>query len=93
MSQMIDMNKLEDLTLCQSCSMPMETPEVYGTNKDGSKNEDYCTYCYQNGAFTSEETMEGMIEICVPHMIKAGYDEAAARKELDVLLPQLKRWK
>jgi len=30
---------------CQSCGMPLN-PEVLGTEKDGSKNEEYCTYCY-----------------------------------------------
>ncbi len=27
---------------CQSCGMPL-SPEVLGTEKDGSKNEEYCT--------------------------------------------------
>ena len=33
---------------CQSCGMPLN-PEVLGTEKDGSKNEEYCTYCYADG--------------------------------------------
>lgn len=40
---------------CQSCAMPMgETDEMYGTNSDGTKNLDYCKYCYQNGKFTAD---------------------------------------
>ena len=35
---------------CQSCGMPMTT-EIYGTNADGTLNEDYCMYCYKDGAF------------------------------------------
>jgi len=31
---------------CQSCGMPL-TEEVLGTNADGSKNKDYCMYCYK----------------------------------------------
>ena len=42
---------------CQSCGMPLN-PEVLGTEKDGSKNEEYCTYCYADGHFTVECTME-----------------------------------
>ena len=35
---------------CQSCGMPMgQTDERYGTEADGSKNKDYCMYCYVNG--------------------------------------------
>ena len=54
---------------CQSCGMPMEGADApWGTNADGSKNEDYCSYCYQKGSFTSDLSMEEMIEFCVPHM-------------------------
>ena len=32
---------------CQCCGMPMgDTDELYGTNKDNSKNDDYCKYYY-----------------------------------------------
>ena len=34
---------------CQSCGMPL-TEEILGTNADGIKNEDYCIYCYKDGA-------------------------------------------
>lgn len=33
---------------CQSCGMPL-TDDVLGTNADGTKNEDYCMYCYTGG--------------------------------------------
>jgi hypothetical protein len=36
---------------CQSCGMPMKTAEEFGTNKDGSKNQDYCVYYFKNGYF------------------------------------------
>ena len=48
---------------CQSCGMPL-TEDVLGTNADGSKNEDYCMYCYQDGKFLQDCTMEEMIEHC-----------------------------
>ena len=48
---------------CQSCGMPLN-PEVLGTEKDGSKNEEYCTYCYADGHFTVECTMDEMINQC-----------------------------
>lgn len=80
--------------ICQSCAMPIEDGNLKGTNKDGSKNDDYCTYCYQNGEFTSDATMEEMVEICIPHTINASVypDEETARKEMTAIFSQLKRW-
>lgn len=40
-------------------------------NADGSKNEDYCRYCYEKGKFKGDMTREEMIEFCIPHMVKA----------------------
>ena len=48
---------------CQSCGMPL-TEELLGTNADGSKNEDYCIYCYKDGKFLQDCTMDEMIEHC-----------------------------
>jgi len=81
---------------CQSCGMPMvSTKTEYGTNADGSKNEDYCKYCYEKGAFTAEITMEEMIEFCVPYMATAesGMSEDDARKFMQGVFPTFKRWK
>ena len=80
---------------CQSCGMPMGAiNEMYGTNADGSKNVDYCKYCFINGVFTSNLTMEEMIEFCVPHVVSAhaGMSEDSARKMMRELFPALKRW-
>ncbi len=84
-----------EMKFCQSCAMPMGSIDLYGTNADGSKNEDYCQYCYEGGAFTKDETMEEMIETCVPFVSKGDPwpDEATARKAMMEMFPQLKRWK
>ena len=38
---------------CQSCGMPMsKDPQHGGTNRDGTKSADYCSYCYVAGEFT-----------------------------------------
>lgn len=50
---------------CQSCSMPLEKPEDFGTSASGQRVNDYCRYCYQHGAFTdSSITLDRMIEVC-----------------------------
>ena len=81
---------------CQSCAMPLEqTEDMYGTNADGSKNTAYCCYCYQNGAFMADITIEEMAEFCVPHMVAASpdMDTKTAKQIMDQTLPLLKRWK
>lgn len=81
--------------ICQSCGMPMIEENQFGKNADGSKNEEYCIYCYPNGAFSKDETMEDMIACCAPIMVQEGTckDEEEARKMLTEYLPTLKRWK
>ncbi|MCL2610929.1 MAG: zinc ribbon domain-containing protein [Defluviitaleaceae bacterium] len=87
---------MENEIFCQSCGMPMTEENLHGKNKDGSKNEDYCCYCFPNGEFTNpNETLEQMIESCIPFIIEAGEapDEDSARKMCQEYMPNLKRWK
>ncbi|MBU3811414.1 MAG: zinc ribbon domain-containing protein [Candidatus Niameybacter stercoravium] len=84
-----------EMKLCQSCAMPLTKEEEVGTNADGSKNEDYCLYCFKDGAFVGDMTMEEMIEFCVPFVSKGNpyADEEAARVAMKAYFPTLKRWK
>lgn len=80
---------------CECCGMPLGADaEMYGSNSDGSKSADYCKYCFENGAFTSDCTMEEMIEFCIPHMIAAhpAMTEEEARNMMNKFFPTLKRW-
>ena len=63
---------MEEKKFCQSCMMPLNAPEDFGTEKDGSPSADYCKFCYVNGEFTGDMTMEQMIEFCAPFNVKAG---------------------
>lgn len=89
------MNENKQLNFCQSCGMPLSEENQLGTNADQSKNGDYCVYCYKNGAFTADCTMDEMIEFCVPMCSKGQPypDEETARREMKAFFPQLKRWK
>lgn len=80
---------------CQSCGMPMKDNSLYGTNSDQTANKDYCKYCYKDGKFTGDMTMEQMIDFCVPHMVENnnGMTEEKARKMMMSFFPRLKRWK
>ena len=53
----------ESMHFCQSCGMPL-SDEILGINADGTKNSDYCIYCYKDGAFTGNFTMDEMIDFC-----------------------------
>ena len=81
---------------CQCCGMPLgDTDELYGTNADGSKNEDYCKYCFENGTVKFTGTMEEMIEFCIPHVVSGNpnMSEDDARKMMTEWFPTLKHWK
>lgn len=79
---------------CQSCGMPLKSPEDHGTNADGSKNEDYCVYCYQNGAFAQDCTMEEMIDFCLNcEGAPAFGSREEAEKAMREWFPTLKRWR
>ena len=81
---------------CQSCGMPMgPTNELYGTEADGTKSKDYCSYCYENGKFTADCTMQEMIDFCTPIMAQnhPGMTESDAAARMRSFFPQLKRWK
>ena len=92
-TEMINMKFDSDMKFCQSCAMPM-TEELYGNNKDSSKNEDYCIYCYENGEFTADISMEEMIDFCLDIAIDTGMydDRAEARAQMLSWFPTLKRW-
>ncbi|MGG6312495.1 zinc ribbon domain-containing protein [Paenibacillus macerans] len=82
-------------TFCQSCGMPLANEEVLGTERDGEKNREYCIYCYEHGRFTSDVTMEEMIEQCLEYGGDSGMfaDKAKAKATMQAWFPTLKRWK
>lgn len=89
--------KNQDQLFCQSCGMPL-TDEYFGTNADGSVNREYCTYCFRDGAFTSDDTMEQMIEHNLEYLAEFNKDsdrqftEEEAREQMRKFFPTLKRW-
>ncbi|OQA55244.1 MAG: putative zinc ribbon domain protein [Candidatus Atribacteria bacterium ADurb.Bin276] len=77
---------------CQSCSMPMQKLEDFGTNSNGNQNQEYCRYCYQNGNFTDPDiTVEQMIEKCVDIMKKMNLPDMQI-EQAKKYIPMLKRW-
>ena len=71
---------------CQSCGMPLQ------------KNEEYCCYCYKDGAFTMDCTMDQMIDHCVQFVDEFNkdadfhYTKEEAVANMKLFFPTLKRW-
>ena len=84
-----------NMRFCQSCGMPLTPGVALGTEADGGENPDYCGYCYKEGRFTGEMTMEEMIDFCTPMMVQGnpGMTEEQARTQMHQFFPMLKRWK
>ena len=86
------------MSFCQSCGMPL-TEDVLGTNADGSKNEDYCMYCYMDGKFLQDCTMDEMIEHCAQFVgaVNEGLPQPITKEEyighMKMYFPHLKRWR
>ena len=75
--------------------MPLRKPTDFGTNEDGSKNEDYCCYCYQKGEFTDINiTMDQMIDKVARMMTQMQHISEDHAVEMCVqFIPKLKRWR
>lgn len=88
------MNNHENQNFCQSCAMPLADEKLFGTNADGSKNEDYCIYCFKDGEFTSDRTMDEMMNFCIDKMCEChpDMDKAEAAAMMKEVFPKLKRW-
>ncbi|MCD7901266.1 MAG: zinc ribbon domain-containing protein [Bacteroides sp.] len=83
---------------CQSCGMPL-TAEHYSKNVDGSVNTEYCAYCFKDGNFSENVTMDEMIEHCLQYIDEFNQDSETkfskeeARAQMKQFFPTLKRWK
>jgi len=81
--------------VCQSCGMPMgTTDDLCGTEANGSLSKDYCKFCYVEGKFVDDCTMEQMMKLCID--LNIAYNEfltpADAEKLVKGFFPSLKRW-
>lgn len=79
--------------ICQSCGMPMADDSLLGTNADGTINGNYCKYCYKDGKFIDDVTMEEYIEMCSQFGSQANMTNEQMKEFCQKLFPTLKRWK
>lgn len=83
---------METKNLCQSCSMPLDKPDMLGTEADGSKSKEYCAYCYQNGAFINPQMTLADMKIMVKEQMEKRKIDSKLIKMAVNILPNLKRW-
>ena len=76
--------------ICQCCGMPLEDGNM-SREPDGAFNEDYCKWCYTDGAFTYQ-SMDALIDFCAAHMANDAFPPVQVRAYLQDLLPKLKHW-
>lgn len=78
---------------CQSCGIPMDKAK-YGTNSDKTLSDLYCSFCYEDGAFTApERTMPEMIDKVTYVMTnELGMSQFQASTIANMFIPKLKRW-
>ncbi len=83
---------MEHQKFCQSCTLPIDNMEDRGTEKDGSKSDIYCRYCYKDGVFTDPGmTLDRMKEIAQAEMKKQRLPDNIIQQSIN-MLPRLKRW-
>ena len=79
---------------CQSCGMPLKkSPNGGVTNSDGSINQMYCSYCYENGQFKQPDwTAAQMQEFSKGKLKEMGFPGFLAGF-FTMGIPKLARWK
>ena len=77
--------------ICQCCGMPLEDSTL-SREPDGSLNEEYCKWCYADGAF-KYSSKEELIDLCVTHMASEQWPAEQVRAHMEAVVPQLSHWK
>ena len=73
--------------------------ECLGTNSDSSKSDQFCHYCYKDGAYTADVAMPEMVKAWVDYTdayndhAGTDYTPEDLRSVLERRLPTLSRWK
>lgn len=79
--------------ICQCCGMPLQEDGLISRMPDGSLQEEYCRWCYQDGQFTYQSLTQ-LMETVIPHMVQEyAMEEKQARRLLEDTLPQLAHWR
>lgn len=79
--------------ICQCCGMPLSEDSLISREPDGSFNEEYCKWCYEDGNFVYK-SKDSLLDFLVSHMPNPeNLAEEDRRSQFDSYLSQLKHWK
>ncbi len=76
--------------VCQCCGMPLDDSSI-SKEIDGTFNEEYCKWCYTDGAFIYTR-LEQLTDFLVEHMSNEKWPPAQARAYYESQLPKLDYW-
>lgn len=77
--------------ICQCCGMPLDDDSVISKEPDGTLNEEYCKWCYNDGKFVYSN-LEELTEFLVGHMSNENWPAQEARAYFEAQLPKLNHW-
>ena len=78
--------------ICQCCGMPLTEDEMISREPDGILNDDYCKWCYTDGAFVYSDK-SALIDFMLGHMPNPeNTPDEERRAQFDGYLSQLKHW-
>ena len=78
--------------VCQCCGMPLEDDASVSREPDGTLNEEYFKWCYNQGQF-AYSSMEELTSFLVEHMSNENWPKEQARAYFEAQLPQLGHWR
>ena len=79
--------------ICQCCGMPLDDDGMISKEPDGSFNEDYCKWCYADGAF-AYQSKDSLLDFLIGHMPNPeNQPDDERRVRFDSYLSGLKHWK
>ena len=77
--------------ICQCCGMPLDDSSI-SKETDGSFNEEYCKWCYNDGKYVYT-SLEELTDFLVGHMSNENWPPQQARAYFEDQLPRLNYWK
>lgn len=82
-----------EMIFYQSYSMPLQKSEDFGLNKDGTKNEEFCSFCFKEGKFIDPDyTVYQMITKITEIMNEMHFPKEII-EQTQKKIPNLKRWR
>ena len=77
--------------VCQCCGMPLEDSNI-SREPDGTFNEEYCKWCYDDGKFVYA-SLEELLKFLESHMSNETWPPEQVRAYFETQLPKLNHWK